>query len=80
MHGGQEPDPGNGSRANPIFQTASYVFDDAEDGAAKCSYNKAGYLYTRLGNPTNSVFEKRMALLEGGVGAVATASGHSAQV
>ncbi|KAI1145217.1 putative o-acetylhomoserine sulfhydrylase [Nemania diffusa] len=79
VHGGQEPDPGNGSRANPIFQTASYVFDDAEDGAAKCSYNKAGYLYTRLGNPTNSVFEKRMALLEGGVGAVATASGHSAQ-
>ncbi|KAM0814053.1 hypothetical protein AB5N19_14055 [Seiridium cardinale] len=79
IHGGQEPDPGNGSRAVPIFQTASYVFEDAEDGAAKCSWSKDGYLYTRLGNPTTSVFEKRMAMLEGGVGAVATASGHSAQ-
>ncbi|KAI3316694.1 putative o-acetylhomoserine sulfhydrylase [Xylariaceae sp. AK1471] len=68
VRGGQEPDPGNG-----------YVFEDAADGAAKCSWNKDGYLYTRLGNPTNSVFEKRMAMLEGGVGAVAMASGHSAQ-
>ncbi|KAJ8127968.1 hypothetical protein O1611_g5667 [Lasiodiplodia mahajangana] len=76
IHGGREPD---GSRVVPIFQTTSYIFDDAADGATKYSWAKESYLYSRLENPTTSVFEKRMAMLGGGVGAVATASGHSAQ-
>jgi O-acetylhomoserine/O-acetylserine sulfhydrylase len=80
LHGGQEPDPVNGSRAVPLFQTCSYNFMDSADGASKFAWAKDGYVYTRMGNPTISVFEQRMAMLEGGVGAVATASGHAAQV
>lgn len=80
IHGGQEPDPVNGSRAVPLYQTAAYNFNDAADGAGKFAWSKDGYVYTRMGNPTNTVFETRMAMLEGGVGAVATASGHAAQV
>ncbi|KAG4429730.1 hypothetical protein IFR05_014781 [Cadophora sp. M221] len=79
LHGGQEPDPVNGSRAAPLFQTCSYNFQDSADGASKFAWEKDGYVYTRMGNPTISVFEQRMAMLEGGVGAVATASGHAAQ-
>jgi O-acetylhomoserine/O-acetylserine sulfhydrylase len=80
LHGGQEPDPVNGSRAVPLYQTAAYNFSDAADGASKFAWSKDGYVYTRMGNPTNAVFETRMSMLEGGVGAVATASGHAAQV
>jgi len=80
LHGGQEPDPINGSRAVPLYQTAAYNFSDAADGASKFAWSKDGYVYTRMGNPTNSVFETRMSMLEGGCGAVATASGHAAQV
>jgi O-acetylhomoserine/O-acetylserine sulfhydrylase len=80
LHGGQEPDPINGSRAVPLYQTAAYNFSDAADGASKFAWSKDGYVYTRMGNPTNAVFETRMSMLEGGVGAVATASGHAAQV
>lgn len=80
LHGGQEPDPVNGSRAVPLYQTTAYNFSDAADGASKFAWSKEGYVYTRMGNPTNSVFEQRMSMLEGGVGAVATASGHAAQV
>ena len=80
LHGGQEPDPINGARAVPLYQTCAYNFTDAADGASKFAWSKDGYVYTRMGNPTNSVFETRMSMLEGGVGAVATASGHSAQV
>ncbi|OCK74948.1 O-acetylhomoserine ami [Lepidopterella palustris CBS 459.81] len=79
LHGGQEPDPINGSRALPLYQTCAYNFTDAADGASKFAWSKEGYVYTRMGNPTNAVFENRMAMLEGGVGAVATASGHAAQ-
>ena len=80
IHGGQEPDPINGSRAVPLYQTSAYNFNDAADGAGKFAWSKDGYVYTRMGNPTNTVFETRMSMLEGGVGAVATASGHAAQV
>lgn len=80
LHGGQEPDPINGARATPLYQTCAYNFEDAADGAGKFAWSKDGYVYTRMGNPTNTVFETRMSMLEGGVGAVATASGHSAQV
>ncbi|KAL7626855.1 hypothetical protein AAE478_003629 [Parahypoxylon ruwenzoriense] len=79
VHGGQEPDPVNGSRAVPLYQTAAYNFSDAADGASKFAWSRDGYVYTRMGNPTNTVFENRMTMLEGGVGAVATASGHAAQ-
>ncbi|KAH8162988.1 hypothetical protein CIB48_g5258 [Xylaria polymorpha] len=79
VHGGQEPEPTNGSRAVPLYQTSAYNFTDAADGAGKFAWSKDGYVYTRMGNPTNTVFETRMTMLEGGVGAVATASGHSAQ-
>lgn len=79
LHAGQEPDPMNGSRAVPLFQTCSYNFLDAADGASKFAWAKDGYVYTRMGNPTISVLETRLAALEGGVGAVATASGHAAQ-
>lgn len=80
LHGAQEPDPINGARAVPLYQTCAYNFTDAADGAGKFAWSKDGYVYTRMGNPTNNVFEQRMAMLEGGVGAVATASGHAAQV
>lgn len=79
LHGGQEPDPINGSRAVPLYQTCAYNFTDANDGAGKFAWSTDGYVYTRMGNPTNTVLETRMSMLEGGVGAVATASGHAAQ-
>ncbi|MFH1540593.1 MAG: O-acetylhomoserine aminocarboxypropyltransferase/cysteine synthase [Elusimicrobiota bacterium] len=78
LHGGQEPDPTTGSRAVPIYQTTSYQFKDTEHAANLFALKEFGNIYTRLMNPTTDVFEKRMALLDGGVGALAVASGQSA--
>ncbi|KOA19596.1 methionine gamma-lyase [Clostridium homopropionicum DSM 5847] len=78
LHGGQEPDSATKSRAVPIYQTTSYVFDDTQDAADLFGLKKFGNIYTRLTNPTTDIFEKRIALLEGGVGAVATSSGMAA--
>ena len=78
VHAGQSPDPATGSRAVPIHQTASYVFPDTATAAALFNMEQPGHVYSRLSNPTVAVFEERMAALEGGVGAVATASGQAA--
>ncbi|GAX89212.1 homocysteine synthase [Effusibacillus lacus] len=78
VHGGQEPDPTTGSRAVPIYQTTSYVFRDTEHAANLFSLQEPGNIYTRIMNPTQDVFEKRVAALEGGVGALATSSGQAA--
>lgn len=80
LHAGQEPDSATKSRAVPIYQTTSYVFDDDKDAAELFALQKFGNIYTRIMNPTTDVFEKRIAALEGGVAAVATASGQSAQL
>lgn len=79
LHAGQEPDPTTGSRAVPIYQTSSFVFKNAEHGANLFALKEFGNIYTRIMNPTTDVFEKRIAALEGGVAALATASGQSAQ-
>src|SRR5512137_2296439 len=79
VHARQEPAPGTNSRAVPIHQTTSYTFDSAEHGANLFALKAFGNIYTRLMNPTTDVFEKRVAALEGGVAALATASGHAAQ-
>ncbi len=79
LHAGQEVDPTTGSRAVPIYQTSSYVFKDAEHAANLFGLKEFGNIYTRLMNPTTDVFEKRIAALEGGVAAVAVASGQAAQ-
>ncbi|MCX5709730.1 MAG: O-acetylhomoserine aminocarboxypropyltransferase/cysteine synthase [Candidatus Omnitrophica bacterium] len=78
LHGGQEADPTTGSRAVPIYQTTSYQFKSTEHAANLFGLKEFGNIYTRLMNPTTDVFEKRMALLDGGVGALAVASGQSA--
>jgi O-acetylhomoserine (thiol)-lyase len=78
LHAGQEPDPATGSRAPPIYQTSSYVFDDADDAAAQFALEEPGYIYSRLMNPTLETLQERLATLEGGVGAAATASGMAA--
>jgi len=78
VHAGQSPDPATGSRAVPIYQTASYVFPDTDTAAALFDMEVPGHVYSRLSNPTVSVFEERMAALEDGVGAIATASGQAA--
>ncbi|MGY3451404.1 O-acetylhomoserine aminocarboxypropyltransferase [Bradyrhizobium sp. USDA 4353] len=78
LHAGQHPDPATGARAVPIYQTTSYVFDDTEHAAALFNLERAGHIYTRISNPTTSVLEERLAALEGGVGAVCTASGQAA--
>ncbi|MCC7121747.1 MAG: O-acetylhomoserine aminocarboxypropyltransferase [Gammaproteobacteria bacterium] len=78
LHAGQRPDPATGSRATPIYQTTSFVFDDAARAAGLFSVARAGYVYSRIANPTVSVLEERLAALDGGVGAVATASGMAA--
>jgi O-acetylhomoserine (thiol)-lyase len=78
LHGGQQPDPTTGSRAVPIYQTTSYQFRDTDHAAALFGLTEFGNIYTRLMNPTNDVLEKRLALLDGGVGALALASGQSA--
>jgi O-acetylhomoserine (thiol)-lyase len=79
VHGGQEADPTTKSRAVPIYQTSSYVFDDADHAARLFALKEPGNIYTRIMNPTTDVFEKRIAALEGGVAAVATASGQAAE-
>lgn len=78
LHGGQQVDQDTGSRAVPIYQTTSYVFDDADHAAARFGLSDPGNIYTRITNPTTAVLEERLALLEGGVGALATASGSAA--
>jgi len=80
VHAGHEPDPATNARAVPIYATTSYTFDDAEHGADLFALKEFGNIYTRIMNPTNAAFEERMAALEGGVGAVATSSGQSAQL
>lgn len=79
LHAGQQADPTTGSRAVPLYQTTSYVFNNAEHGANLFALKEFGNIYTRIMNPTTDVFEKRIAALEGGVAALATASGQAAQ-
>ena len=78
LHAGQHPDPLTGARAVPIYQTTSYVFQDTDHAAALFNLERAGHIYTRISNPTIAVLEERLAALEGGVGAVCTASGMAA--
>src|SRR4030042_22546 len=80
LHAGQEiPDPTTGSRAVPIYQTTSYVFQNTEHAATLFALKEFGNIYTRIMNPTNDVFERRVAALEGGTGALAVASGQAAE-
>jgi O-acetylhomoserine (thiol)-lyase len=79
LHAGQRPDPTTGARAMPIYQTSSYVFEDTDHAATLFALQRFGNIYTRIMNPTTAAFEERMASLEGGVGALAVASGQSAQ-
>lgn len=78
LHAGQEPDPATGARAVPIYQTTSFVLGDTDRAARLFALDELGYAYTRMINPTQSVFEERIAALEGGVGALAVASGQAA--
>jgi O-acetylhomoserine (thiol)-lyase len=78
LHAGQSPDPATGSRAVPVYQTTSYVFRDTEHAASLFNMERAGHVYSRISNPTVAVLEERIAALEGGVGAIATASGQAA--
>ena len=75
IHAGQNPDSETGARALPIYQTTSFVFDDAQVAADRFALTDLGPIYTRLGNPTNNVIEERIAALEGGVGALLLGSG-----
>ena len=79
LHAGQQPDPTTGSRAVPIYQTSSYIFKNTDHAARLFALEESGNIYTRIMNPTSDVFEQRMADLEGGIGALATSSGHAAQ-
>jgi O-acetylhomoserine (thiol)-lyase len=78
LHAGQRPDPVTGARAVPIYQTTSYVFRDSDHAAALFNLEEPGYIYSRIANPTVAVLEERIAALEGGVGAICTASGQAA--
>jgi O-acetylhomoserine (thiol)-lyase len=78
IHAGGRPDPTTGARQVPIYQSTSFVFEDVQDAADLFSLQKYGNVYSRLGNPTVAAFEERIASLEGGIGAVATASGQAA--
>ncbi|EMV0775565.1 methionine gamma-lyase [Salmonella enterica] len=78
VHGGQHPAPSTGALATPIFQTSTFVFDNAEQGAARFALEESGYIYTRLGNPTQAALEEKLALLEQGEAALATSSGMAA--
>jgi O-acetylhomoserine (thiol)-lyase len=80
VHAGQRPDPETGARALPIYATTSFVFEDAQNAADLFALQTFGNIYTRIGNPTTAAFEERVASLEGGLGAVATASGQAAQL
>lgn len=79
VHAGAQPDPTTGARTTPIYQTASYVFNDVDHAASLFGLQSFGNIYTRINNPTNAVLEERVAALEGGTAAVAAASGHAAQ-
>lgn len=78
LHAGAAPDPATGARATPIYQSASFVFPDSDHAAALFNMERAGHVYSRISNPTVAVFEERIAALEDGVGAIATASGQAA--
>src|SRR4029450_4779434 len=78
LHAGAKPDPATGARATPIYQSSSYVFPDTDYAAALFNMERAGHIYSRISNPTCAVLEERIAALEGGVGAIATASGQAA--
>ncbi|MEH6588546.1 MAG: O-acetylhomoserine aminocarboxypropyltransferase [Halioglobus sp.] len=78
LHAGAQPDPTTGARATPIYQTASFSFPDSDYAASLFNIERAGHVYSRLSNPTNAVLEERIAALEGGIGAIATASGQAA--
>jgi len=80
VHAGAKPDPATGARATPIYQTTSFVFDDADHAASLFGLKAFGNIYTRIMNPTQAVLEERIAALEGGTAALAVASGHAAQV
>src|ERR1700681_2197959 len=80
VHAGAQPDPTTGARATPIYQTTSFVFNDADHAASLFGLQAFGNIYTRIGNPTQAVLEERVAALEGGTAALATASDHAAQV
>ena len=80
LHAGAQPDPATGARQTPIYQNTAYVFRDADHAAALFNLQELGFIYSRLGNPSVAVLQERVATLEGGVGAVACASGHAAQV
>src|ERR1700757_489263 len=79
VHAGQSPDPTTGARAVPIYQTTSYLFQDADHAGRLFALKEFGNIYTRIMNPTTDVFEKRVAALEGGAAALATASGQAAE-
>ena len=78
LHAGARPDAATGARATPIYQTSSFVFPDTDHAAALFNMERAGHVYSRLSNPTCAVLEERVAALEGGIGAIATASGQAA--
>jgi len=78
LHAGQQPDATTGARATPIYQSASFVFKDTDSAAGLFNIERAGHVYSRLSNPTNAVLEERIAALDGGIGAIATASGQAA--
>jgi O-acetylhomoserine (thiol)-lyase len=80
VHAGAQPDPTTGARATPIYQTTSFVFNDSDHAASLFGLQAFGNIYTRITNPTTAVLEERVAALEGGTAALATASGHAAQV
>ncbi len=80
IHAGAQPDPTTGARSTPIYQTTSFVFNDADHAASLFGLQAFGNIYTRIGNPTNAVLEERVAALEGGTAALAVASGHAAQM
>ena len=78
LHAGASPDPATGARAVPIHLTTSFVFESSDHAASLFNLERAGYVYTRIGNPTNAVLEQRVSALEGGIGAISTASGQAA--
>jgi len=80
VHAGAAPDPTTGARAQPIYQTTAYVFEDADHAAALFNLQTVGFIYSRLTNPTNAALETRLATLEGGRGCTVASSGHAAQV
>src|SRR5438093_32586 len=78
LHAGAAPDPATGARAVPIHLTTSFVFESSEHAASLFNMERSGHVYSRISNPTNAVLEERIAALEAGVGAIATASGQAA--